>query len=176
MLINGGLDGNLFPFLFLVGGADALWFITWSKRRAERAFASPLQEWFMVWFLKAVILVVGVYAFVAFETNTNHAIAGLVGDKGWLPPVMCGFALLTTLWKRPPAGGPVISTLCCWLSVLLCAAGCVMMPLVHHQLVYYSLAAVQMLLLLVTMYNQITHYNEYMSRPVPYFGREGVRV
>ena len=174
MLAHGVVE--VLPFGLLTALVDIAFVKVFKSRREKRAFTGVLQEWLLVWFLKAAALAAVVFLYTYADSNMNTAIAGLVSDRAWLPPFVCAFALVTMLRQLPPASVSWTSRCCYWLSVALCVAGAVLMLVVHEHLIYYGVAALQMVLLLATMYEQILHYNDYVSRPVPYFGRKGVRV
>ena len=171
LLINGGDPSSIFPAGVILLPLSVCWYVVLEKTRHNRTISNPFSEWFLLYFLKASIVAVVIYVVMALD-NQNSAIAGLVSDRGWLPPYLCLFSLLVMLFSSPGAHcGAAHLTAYALETVLIALAGASMFT-VFDQRRFYLIAILIMLVMMYSISLVIRHHNQFVTRPVPFFGRK----
>lgn len=122
----------------------------------------------------AMLVVVLLFVNLSGGGNLNALIAGLISDRGWLAPVVLACSVLAFVLS----GEKLLST----ASKLLFAARLVVLAATLISLAFtnadpwfYGCCVAMLALTAVAMLRLNREHNEYVSRPVPFFGKEGMQ-
>lgn len=151
-------------------------YMLYHKQMEEREKEKPdLLAWTVLHFLLILLAVAACNCIAVLVSNyLDQYVSFLVSDSSFLAPVLCicsGISLygsMLILYK-----GKKEKLL--WIAQLvLCAAALVLMFLPGNKdLFFYMLIIAMMALNIVSIAGLDQRYNQYVSRPVPYFGKEG---
>lgn len=129
-------------------------------------------DWVITFFVPAVLLIINVYLNSRSFTDTNRAVAGLVSDHAWMPVVLCIVSFLCLISNRVHVNTPRFEKFIVNLQTALVALSTLLLIWVHVREIHYAAAVALLVLLLIRIIYINRTYNDYITRPVPYFGRK----
>ena len=154
----------------LVGMIIAIKTCTKSKK-----FQYTYKEWLLRYGAMFALIAVVIFSFNLMFMYDDELVASIVSDKGWLAPYMLGCSLFS-LWKgrlgKPDLSGRNKDNLLFWGAFVLVLLTLVLSMVVHNQFVFYALAMAIMTVLSCSFLRLLLAHNEYVTRPVPYFGKK----
>ncbi|MBR6571197.1 MAG: hypothetical protein IKK75_12175 [Clostridia bacterium] len=144
----------------------------WTAQRMLKVKQFTIKEWcgYHLPYIAAAAL--SLFFIFSIEKNTNMIIAMLIADKGWLAPFLCfvsAASVLLGMWKN---GYEVRFVPSSWLLAAVLAGMGALMLFYHLQWVYYGFALVMIAGICTLITLVMRRHNEFVTRPVPYFGEE----
>lgn|GEM_PF-6305103 len=156
---------------------DLSWQMTHGQRSAAGKAWKPRRiRWHAGWYepLIGTAAAVGIGMFISglHSSGANEFVAGLVSDHGWLPTVLLccaiGVFLLSRYKLQQSLDGLLFLLRLGMIGVLLIAQFSIV-----ADLSYYLFCIVLMALTVLSMLRLNRAHNLFVSRPVPFFGKEG---
>lgn len=131
-----------------------------------------LGEWLLLYGIwPAVIALVGLLI-AAVSNNMNYAVGSLVSDRGWLAPMLCGYAALSLGIELYSSVLESRDRSLCMLEIVLLLAAVLLLLINPFKWVLHGMAVVLLIPVIVSMIRINRRHNEFISRPVPFFGEE----
>lgn len=169
------------PEAFPVGLGSGVAFVIFVIRAVKKAKEvssvrtekHTLGEWLLVYGARFLVAGAGMLLLNTLIADENALVAALVADNGWLAPYMCGCALLSMVVNPfTNVSGKIDKALSLASTILvgMLLASCLFL---FKQYIFYTLAMVLMGLLTVSILRLLGKHNEHVTRPVPYFTKEG---
>lgn len=142
------------------------------KFRRHRVMRGTLPEWLVFCAGRVAAIAVTIFLLHTLVSNRNEAVAGLVSDTGWFPPMLCLSAFVTLLRHRLRHHREKADVRLYVIELVLTGLCTVLMFITHARWVYYGLSVVMMIPMILSMNRLSRRHNEFVTRPVPFFGRE----
>lgn len=134
-----------------------------------------LGEWALLYGVWPVLVALVAFAFVWISENYNAAVGLLVSDRSWLPAAICAYSAVTLIIQLE---GSVLDSTDTSLCVTEIAANFFAAVILLCEPAKWGLHCLSILLLLPLILSMVRinrRHNEFISRPVPYFGKDGVK-
>jgi len=139
----------------------------------NREYTYTIREWLMIYGIPFAVIGAVIYGLCAMFQYDDALVAGAISDRGWLAPylLICSvYSMYKYRFTRVDFRDR--DNLLYWAELALVVMTGVLCLFVHNQVVYYIMAMAMMLLLGVSFLRLLLRHNEYVTRPVPYFGRK----
>ena len=152
---------------------DPTWLAAHAKdKKAKRLSRASGCHWYLPVLIAGAVAGIGAIGTWMNSYNYNQFLGSLISEHAWLPPtvLLCGLvSFLTAGYKRQ---NTVDDTLCVLRFAAMALTLAVMFLSVEDTIYYLcSFLMLGLSALSLTRLNQA--HNEFVSRPVPFFGKEG---
>ena len=149
---------------------DRTWQLMHPDAKGEKPFAR--RGWYGPLLLALGAAGAGILGALMMTEGTNAFVASLVSDHSWLPPVLMGCALASFLRSGCRAEEPT-DKLLYFAQLAIVAAMLLGAAVIVVDAVYYAAIIALMALTALSMVRLNRVHNEFVSRPAPFFGKEG---
>ena len=152
---------------------DPTWLAAHSQgKKAKRLSRASGCRWYLPVLVAVAVAGIGAFASWMNSYNFNQFLGSLVSEHAWLPPTVMVCALISFLSAGYKRQNTADDTLCAlrFASMALTLAA---MFLTVEDLIYYLCSFLMLGLAALSLMRLNRAHNEFVSRPVPFFGKEG---
>ncbi len=132
-----------------------------------------IKEWLMIYGIPFALIGAAIYGLCSFSQYDDALVAGVISDRGWLAPYMlacASFSMFRCRFLKVDFSDR--DNMLYWIEMALVVAALCICLFEHNQFVFYLLAMAMMTVLGISFLRMLLKHNEYVTRPVPYFGRK----
>ncbi|MBP3649244.1 MAG: hypothetical protein J6K73_05635 [Clostridia bacterium] len=147
----------------------------WSAQRNLHVKQFTFKEWCGYHLPYMVSGIVSLFFAFGYGKNLNSAVAMLVADKGWLAPYLCFASALSVLLGMCKHGYEIRFVYSSWILAAALAGVGALMLVYHLQWAYYGISLAMIAGICGLIVGVMRKHNEFVTRPVPYFGEEAER-
>ena len=152
---------------------DLTWLAAHDRgKKAKRLSRASGCHWYIPVLIAGGVAGVGAVFTWMDSYNYNQFLGSLISEHAWLPPVVMVCALISFLIAGYRRQNPADDTLCAlrFLSMALTLAA---MFLTVEDMIYYLCSFLMLGLAALSLARLNGAHNAFVSRPVPFFGKEG---